>query len=417
MRRPRVLLLTPDRLGHLLAGPAMRFREMARALSDAADVTLASVLPVELETREVQSIAVTAANLPDVLSDNDVIVVQGGQLLLDFPQLLRVNRPLVVDLYDPRIFEGLHLGNGQATEPWAGAHRRTLQEMLIALQRADFLLAASCRQERLYTGMYAAIAGCGPLKMARVPCGIPTPEPHAGAPGFPPGAQVVLWAGGLWDWTDPLTAIRAFPQVLARFPDAQLVLWGAASPHPDVAPMAVVERARTLTRQLGLSDASVRFVDWVPYRERVAYLRTATLGLSMAPAGLEDHFAHRTRLLDFIGAGTPVVTTGGDGLSRLVRRRKLGVTVPAGHPRELARVLIQLLGNAQERRAMSERMEPLRERLTWARAVRPLADFVAGAGQARPCRPAGWRLVGEMLRNWPQISSGVGIGRTRPSGT
>ena len=52
--------------------------------------------------------------------------------------------------------------------------------------------------------------------------------------------------------------------------------------------------------------------------------READLGVSAHRDHLEARYAHRTRLLDYLWAGLPVVATRGDALAELVDRERLG---------------------------------------------------------------------------------------------
>ena len=57
-------------------------------------------------------------------------------------------------------------------------------------------------------------------------------------------------------------------------------------------------------------DHTVFFNDgWVPYAERGAWLAEADIGVSAHFDDIETRFAFRTRLLDYLWAGLPIVTT------------------------------------------------------------------------------------------------------------
>ena len=80
---------------------------------------------------------------------------------------------------------------------------------------------------------------------------------------------------------------------------------------------------------------------WVPYDERGAWFAEADLGVSAHLDSLEARFAFRTRLLDHIAAGTPLVVTRGDVLAELVESRgwaasSLRATSRAGRRRSTA---------------------------------------------------------------------------------
>ena len=111
----------------------------------------------------------------------------------------------------------------------------------------------------------------------------------------------------------------------------------------------------------------------VPYDERGAWLRDASCAVSTHHDHLETRFAFRTRMLDFIWAGLPVVCTAGDALSELVERDGLGETVAPGDADGLAAALDRVLGTGRDAYAAS--FERTREELAWSRAAAPLVRF------------------------------------------
>ena len=84
-------------------------------------------------------------------------------------------------------------------------------------------------------------------------------------------------------------------------------------------------------RERGLEGTCVHFKEgWTPYAERAGYLLDADVGVSAHHDHLEARFSYRTRVLDYVWAGLPVVTTGGDSVAELVERERLGETVVPG---------------------------------------------------------------------------------------
>jgi hypothetical protein len=158
-----------------------------------------------------------------------------------------------------------------------------------------------------------------------------------------------------------------------------------------------------LARELGLEGRRVHFHDgWVPYAERGAWLLDADLGVSAHPAHLESRFAFRTRIVDYLWAGLPVVTTGGDALGELVRARGLGRTVAPGDAEAFAAACAQLLdgGAAAERAAARTVAEELR----WERVVEPLREFCLH-GAKRPATVARRRaVIAATLAQYPAIA-------------
>ncbi len=144
---------------------------------------------------------------------------------------------------------------------------------------------------------------------------------------------------------------------------------------------------RERARALDLLNRIVFFGDWVPYNDRQNYLLEADLGISLHRDGLESHFAFRTRLLDYIWAGLPMVVTRGDSLADLVEQRKLGRVVPAGDAATLAAAILELLAG-QARAESASRFAAVAAEFTWEKAVQPIARFLEAPHHAPDARQA-----------------------------
>ncbi|NEC93107.1 glycosyltransferase, partial [Streptomyces sp. SID12501] len=153
--------------------------------------------------------------------------------------------------------------------------------------------------------------------------------------------------GGVYNWFDPLTLVRAIDRVRGRVPEVRLYFLGMKNPNPDVPEMAVASRTRELADELGLTGTHVFFNDdWVPYETRADYLMDADVGVSCHYPHVETEFSFRTRILDYLWAGMPFVSTEGDGFADLVRERGLGRAVPPEDVDALADALAELLTTA-----------------------------------------------------------------------
>src|SRR5262249_9953589 len=182
-----------------------------------------------------------------------------------------------------------------------------------------------------------------------VPYGLPPEPPRATGPAFKgvqPGVAptdlLILWGGGLWDWFDPLTLVRAMAQVAKARPEARLLFIGTRQPSAALAEMAMPRRTQELARALGLAEHNVFFCDWVPYAERASYLLEADVGVSLHPDSVETRFAFRSRLLDCLWAGLPLVCTRGDALAELVEREGLGRVVAPEDEAGVANAILAL---------------------------------------------------------------------------
>jgi glycosyltransferase involved in cell wall biosynthesis len=202
-------------------------------------------------------------------------------------------------------------------------------------------------------------------------------------PGIERDDKVVLWGGGIWNWFDPLTVIHAVHRL--ERPDVKLYFLGTRHPNAAVPEMRMATQAADLARDLGLLERRVFFnSDWVPYADRGAYLLEADVGVSAHFDEVESRFAYRTRLLDYVWAGLPIVTTDGDSLAGLVRERRLGRTVAPRDVAAWAEALAAAVDPA-ERTARASRFEAVRAELAWPRVVDELERLLT-VGPATPAR-------------------------------
>ena len=401
----RVLVVAPMFINDERRGPGIRSWELARVLSQDHQVSLLvpnddHPLHADFVVRSCPRAEAGAEILDLLLAEHEVIVIQ-GPALQTYPRLAEIlaagEHYLVVDLYDPITLEQLAVDTGGQIGRWLHLEYTALLNEQLRL--GDFFLCATEQQRDYWLG---ALAALGRLNhdtwdddefrhlIDVVPFGLPAESPPAPSepvlkgtvPGIDPGDKVILWGGGLWDWLDPLTPVRAMERVAAARPEARLVFFRLAKGWS-----AMSERTWQLAAELGLLDRHVLFVPWLPPERWPACLSEADVGLSFHRAGIETHFAFRTRLLDYIWAGLPTVAAGGDALGELVAGHGLGHVVEPGDTEGLAEALISLLEEGDARRSRRDAFRQVAASLTWEQVARPLADYVAQpwhAGDAGP---------------------------------
>ena len=110
---------------------------------------------------------------------------------------------------------------------------------------------------------------------------------------------------------------------------------------------------------------------WVPYERRADFLLDADVAVSTHLDHLETRYSFRSRVLDYLWAGLPMVLTAGDVLATEVAEAGLGVTVAAGDVAGLEQALAQVLSG----RAPRHRFTAMARRYTWQQAARPLVEF------------------------------------------
>lgn len=414
----RVLLISAGPVGQHLAGPAIRSIELARALARAGmRVTLLTPnrTPQPKYEFNVESHGGSQEVAVRALKAHDVLVCQ-GYTLVQMPALVRLEKCLVLDLYDPFPLENLHVHRHRSYD-----ERERMAATDIALLNAqllvgDFFICANERQRDFWLGLLAANGRLSARSfdldpsfqrlIQIVPFGVSPERPVWKAPvmkGAMPGIaeddEVVLWAGGAWDWMDPLAAVQAMAILQSKRPRARLVFMGIRSPDASIQGGSAVRIAQRMATRLQLNQRSVFFRDWTSYAERAGFLIEADVGLSLSANHLESRFAMRSRLLDFVWAGLPAVLSDGDSLADELEAAGVATLVEPSNPGSVANAIERLL-EAGRRHELASAFTRLRDKFSWDHAAEPLIRYCRS-----PERAPDNRLDRERFQRWPDLAS------------
>lgn len=405
----RVVVVAPEPIRPKMAGMGIRSLELARALSREFDVRLfVSNDPAEAAavSGDLTVIVAPPGQLALPAHNADAALVSGHAANWWFHQVPLV--PVAVDLYDPFFIENLHYAP-MLGERTAAHDHATLD---LALSRADFFLCASREQRLFYSGALYSRGRIGSRNfpddprlsrlLGTVPFGVPSEsasgDRDAGrrAVGLTSAGPVVLF-GGIYDWYEPDLLLEAWPGVLRRQPDANLLFF--ENPNPETTPQRVYARARERARAVDPQGRSIIFSAWLPYPARVDLYAAVDVLVSISSEGLESDLAFRTRLLDAAWGGVPSLSVGGGPLASELEHAGAGRQVPATAS-ALADALSALLGDPEERQRASAAARRFASGRTWNAVAAPLAAWcrearvdpgrlpLPAAGPAR-----GWRRL------------------------
>jgi glycosyltransferase involved in cell wall biosynthesis len=183
-----------------------------------------------------------------------------------------------------------------------------------------------------------------------------------------------VWGGGTWEWLDPQLAVDAIVKLNRDGLRCRMLFMGRARPNPHA-----IDRRREsrfdelLSRGRGLVDANA---DWVPYRERLSWLRAGKVAIMLHRPTAEAVHSIRTRLFDAIAAGVPVVATEGGFAADLVAREGLGIVVPPSDLEAVAAAIRRLLTDDAFHMTCVDNLVRIRPRFAWEVVTRPLIDAV-----------------------------------------
>jgi glycosyltransferase involved in cell wall biosynthesis len=390
----RVLIVTQDVLLPRMAGPAMRAWHIAEHLARDHDVKLLTTSPrCQVASDRFHVSAAGRSAITEAEAWCDVMILQ-GYVTTQHPVLEQTSKIVVFDVYDPLHLETLAFTNGVSSEVRLENVQLSVANLNYQLARADFLICASERQRDFYLGQLAALGRLNTTTYDNdptlrrlidvVPFGLPNDDPEHSrrvlkgiVPGIDVGDELVLWGGGIYDWLDPLTLIRAIDRLSQRHPNVRLYfLGGVQHPNPAVPRMVAAGAAKRIAAEMSLLNKHVFFNDrWVDYSDRQNYLLEADIGTVCHFANAESRFAFRTRALDYLWARLPMVSTEGDSFSDLINKEGLGLTVPAEDSAALASAIAELLENPSLAQTCRERAHIVRDQYRWANVLQPLLAF------------------------------------------
>ena len=399
--RKKLLLISYDFIGQNMAGPGIRFYELTKILSNYCNVTLASPNKIDIDASGFKTFVYELNNFKTLQKNAetaDMILIQ-GHLLYYFPFLRNFKGKIIVDLYNPFNLESLEMYRNESFPERIRIDKNNLNLLNMQLAIGDFFICASEKQRDYWIGMLTAIGRVNPYNydddssfrnlIDVVPFGIPSEIPEHNKemirnvfPKIKSDDKIVLWGGGIWNWLDPITAIKSIWELSRHRTDVKLVFIGIKHPDPKLPEMQKCIEAINLSKELGLLDEYVFFNEWTPYDLRQNFLLEADLGLSIHQKRIETEFSYRTRAMDYIWARLPIVTTEGDSIAKLVKEENIGEVVKYENAQNLSRVMDSILSNKSLREIYKKNLQKIASAFTWANAAKPLVQYCIQADYA-----------------------------------
>ncbi|MDO5024985.1 MAG: glycosyltransferase family 4 protein [Trueperella sp.] len=385
---------------------------------------------VGISTTDFELVSTTIKDFKADLGDPDIIIVQ-GHLVTGLPILVQIDALLVVDLYDPLHIESLEEGKYNSLPAREQYLERILTELELQLRVGDYFICASERQRRLWLGHLAALGRINPQTydddptlrnlIDLVPFGL-APKPvqtHHGAREMfqlSPTDPLIVWGGGIYNWFDPVTVIRAVHLVKEKIPNIRLIFMGAKHPNPSVLKMQAEMQARNEVAKLKLEENVLFNEDWVEYADRHNFLMDADIAVSAHFSGIETEFSFRTRMLDYLWAGLPIVCSDGDFFADLVQERELGRVVPVQDAETMAAAFYELLTDDALKARVKNNIAQVAEEFRWDNTLQAILDYCRAPRPARDRETARKAVLAAMPRRSIFTLARIGIYGIREEG-
>lgn len=341
---PNLLIVSNEVLTSKMSGTAIRSLEFAKIARQYSKV-IVSVPSVDPSFECDFSLVVEGSfEFNSVVDTSDYIIVQGFGLSRQ-PKIATSSAVIIADMYCPILLEyiqsSIHTDISRRLE-LVNAIVDSQNDLLVC---ADYYICASNVQRDFWLGWLSGIKKVNPKRFAHIddyktdnilkiiPFGAPERIPAERFTGIlrkkfglKDTDFVMIWGGGVYEWFDPQTIIKAVSTLVKQDILVHLVFLGVKHPNPDVPEHKVLQEALDLCKELGVLDKYVHFnFSWVDYEERDLYLRDANIAVSAHHESIETNYAFRTRILDYIWCELPMISTEGDYFASVIRDEGFGI--------------------------------------------------------------------------------------------
>jgi glycosyltransferase involved in cell wall biosynthesis len=383
----KILLVTNDVIGDTCAGPGIRYIELGKELVQKGyEVTLLGKSPSFANPQPFHYSSLTLGNLITFSKTSDCLIIRGGDPFVTLLVLLFAqNKDIVADLYTFTHFEVPHVIARSFREKYILELRKVFHVSKLKLYCKCFnkFWVANERQKYfLYGVLYTMKSSPEQKDIAVIPFGYPSTKPikqksmlRGVIEGINKDDFILIWGGGVWDWLDPITLIKAMSRISKI--DTKIKLYFMALKAPSG---YLPEKGKELIRfaqEKNLINQNVFINDlWVPYNERLDFLLESDVGITLHPRSLETVFSFRTRNLDYIYCGLPMIHSQGDVWADFIKTHNIGLIVSPDNDMELSQTILNLAENRQLLSEMKNNISSIFTEFTWENIAEKAASSI-----------------------------------------
>lgn len=388
MRAMRVLLYCSDLLpypGLPTSGGGLRCWQLLESLTRLGHEVIVSMPLFTYLGRRFAS-RVTAAARADAwdLTNQDALIDRHRPQAVLFSSSWMVDRLtrshdclMLYDLHGPQLLE-------QQYKQERNVHVNA-QVKIEKFAKAHFVTCAG-EWQRHYFYPYLLLAGHDVEFLERffqvvpIACHPELPEHTA-----PPDTVEIVAGGGFFPWQDPSAGLLALGEVLRGLPkvSARARIFGGSHGITGADDDAIA-RIRAALAEV----PNIEFHDFQPRETLLGIYKSSSLALDLHKRNPERELAFTTRTVEYLWCGLPVIYPPHGELSQFIRDYDAGWIVDpddrAGIVRQLRDIIQQpqfIIDKSRNARKLVE------ERLTYDKAITPLARFLANPTRNEPARP------------------------------
>lgn len=243
------------------------------------------------------------------------------------------------------------------------------------LKNSDVILVAHEVQATYYTGLLFGLGKLDPtnyrnMPIIKVPFGANPKDAinHRETSEMKPD-KTILWWGGFYPWFDFEYLTELAPRLKER--GVKLRIAGAINPFVRVPKFA--SKANAVIRALQKYD-NVEFIDWLPYTDRFKAFEGVAGVIALNKFGPETALSWRTRYIDLLEQGMPLLTNGGDPFGDMIVEAGGGIRIDPD-PNVSAREIENSIHESVRKKFVTAQTGILKS-LSWNNSVIELSTFL-----------------------------------------
>lgn len=194
-------------------------------------------------------------------------------------------------------------------------------------------------------------------------------------PGINNKDFILLWNGGVWNWNDGETLIRAMEKL--KNENVKLVFQGFKHPGKGKEISDKAQAALNLAIKLKLKDKNIFFIeDWSPYKERANFLLEANVGVVSSPNIPEANLFLKTRIYDYLWAELPTILNDSEAFASIIKEKNLGLVAKTGDIDSWVINILALKNNKKIIKKIKANIKEYKKEIEWKNTLKPLINFI-----------------------------------------
>lgn len=179
-------------------------------------------------------------------------------------------------------------------------------------------------------------------------------------------APLVLFVGNFYEWHDVSTLLGSFALVLAKFPEARLVLVGDGTTRQKMEKRSV---------DLKISHA-VHFTGLIPHGDVPRYMASADVAVVPYPKMKQENWLSPLKMYEYMASGKAIVASSVGQIMEVIRNEINGLLIPSGDAVAMANAIKRLIADGDLRhRIGNQARDDAIENHSWERYISKLEDI------------------------------------------